>query len=52
MASWIHEIPYGSGASSTWDGNDLGDGLNTWDSSTDSWDGKTITNWTHEQKST
>ena len=51
MATWTNEIPYGGATGTTYDGANKGDGLNTWDSSTDSWDGQTITIWTNEQKS-
>lgn len=49
--AWTNETQYGGGAASTWDGADLGDGLNTWDSATDSWDGHTLTIWTNETRS-
>lgn len=51
MSTWTHEIPYGGAVGSTYDGNDKTDGLNTWDSASDSWDGQSITIWTHETKS-
>lgn len=52
MSNWTNQIPYGGATGSTYDGNDKGDGLNTWDSATDSWDGLTITIWTNQTKST
>lgn len=51
MSNWTNETPYGASNGSTYDGNDLGDGLNTWDSVSDSWDGKTITIWVNDNKS-
>lgn len=51
MSTWTNEIPYGGAIGSTYDGPDKGDGLNTWDSLSDSWDGQTITIWTNQNKS-